>query len=60
MSVSIATLGNVGPGFGIVGPMDSYLAFSDPAKLYMVVLMWIGRLEILSVLVLFTPSYWQR
>ncbi|MEF8883400.1 MAG: TrkH family potassium uptake protein [Halapricum sp.] len=59
MSVAIATLGNVGPGFGIVGPMDSYLSFSDPAKIYMVALMWIGRLEILSVVVLFTPSYWK-
>jgi trk system potassium uptake protein TrkH len=60
MSTAIATLGNVGPGFGRVGPMDSYLKFSDPAKLFMVILMWIGRLEILSVLVIFTPNYWRR
>ena len=58
-SVAIATLGNIGPGFGVVGPMNNFLPFSDPAKLYMVFLMWIGRLEILSVLVVFTPSYWQ-
>jgi len=58
MSVAIATLGNVGPGFGVVGPMESFLPFSDAAKLYMVFLMWIGRLELLSVLVLFTPSFW--
>jgi trk system potassium uptake protein TrkH len=60
MSVAMATLGNIGPGFGVVGPMDSYLPFSTPAKLYMIFLMWIGRLEILSVLVLLTPSYWQN
>jgi trk system potassium uptake protein TrkH len=60
MSVAIATLGNVGPGFGPVGPMNSFLPFSDAAKLYMVFLMWVGRLEILSVLVLFTPSFWTR
>jgi trk system potassium uptake protein TrkH len=60
MSVAIATLGNVGPGFGVVGPMDSFLPFSDAAKLYMVFLMWIGRLEVLSVLVVFTPSFWRR
>ena len=60
LSVAIATLGNIGPGVGIVGPMDSFLRFSDAAKLYMVFLMWIGRLEILSVLIIFTPSYWQR
>ena len=60
ISVSIATLGNIGPGVGIVGPMNSFLPFSDAAKLYMVFLMWIGRLEILSVLVVLSPSYWQR
>ena len=59
-SVAIATLGNIGPGFGLVGPMNSFGAFSPQAKVYMVVLMWIGRLEILSVLVILTPSYWRR
>ena len=60
MSAVAATLGNVGPGFGVVGPMGSYLAFSDASKLFMVLLMWIGRLEILPVLVLLTPEYWQQ
>ncbi|MFB6295792.1 MAG: TrkH family potassium uptake protein [Halobacteriales archaeon] len=60
MSVAIATLGNVGPGFGVVGPMNSFLPFSDAAKLYMVFLMWIGRLEVLSVLVVLTPAFWRR
>jgi trk system potassium uptake protein TrkH len=59
MSVAIATLGNIGPGFGVVGPMDSFLPFSDAAKLYMVFLMWIGRLEVLSVLVILTPAFWR-
>ncbi|MFT4891075.1 MAG: trk system potassium uptake protein TrkH [Halobacteriales archaeon] len=60
MSVAIATLGNVGPGFGVVGPMNSFRPFSTPAKLYMVFLMWVGRLEVLSVLIVFTPSFWRR
>lgn len=60
MSVAIATLGNVGPGFGIIGPMDSYQPFSDATKLYLVLLMWLGRLEIISVLVILTPAYWKR
>jgi len=60
MSVTMATLGNIGPGFGEVGPMNSYGGFSDAAKLYMVFLMWIGRLEIISVLVLLTPTFWRR
>ncbi|WP_255152600.1 TrkH family potassium uptake protein [Halorarius halobius] len=58
-SATIATLGNVGPGFGLTGPMNNFRPFSDVAKLYMVFLMWIGRLEILSVLVVFTPTYWR-
>ncbi|MFC6837246.1 TrkH family potassium uptake protein [Halomarina ordinaria] len=58
-SVVIATLGNVGPGFGLAGPMNNFLPFSVPAKLYMVFLMWIGRLEVLSVLVVLTPTFWR-
>ncbi|QCC48386.1 TrkH family potassium uptake protein [Halobellus limi] len=60
LSAIAATLGNVGPGFGAVGPMGSYLAFSNASKLFMFVLMWIGRLEIIPVLVLLTPEYWAR
>lgn len=59
MSTAAATLGNVGPGFGVVGPMNSYLPYSDAAKLFMVFLMWIGRLEIVTVLVLLTPRFWR-
>ena len=59
MSAVAATLGNVGPGFGVVGPMNSYLQFPWTSKLLMVFLMWLGRLEILPVLVLLTPAYWR-
>ncbi|WP_423751361.1 TrkH family potassium uptake protein [Salinirarus marinus] len=59
MSTAAATLGNVGPGFGLVGPMGSYLDFSNAAKLFLICLMWVGRLEILPVLVLLTPEYWR-
>ncbi|MFB6303516.1 MAG: TrkH family potassium uptake protein [Haloferacaceae archaeon] len=60
MSAVAATLGNVGPGFGLVGPMGSYLDFSGATKAFMIVLMWVGRLEIIPVLVLLTPEYWRR
>ena len=59
MSAIAATLGNVGPGFGAIGPMNSYLDFSPSSKLFMVFLMWIGRLEIFPVLVLLTQAYWR-
>jgi len=49
----VATLGNIGPGFGSLGPFGSYLAFSDVSKLLMIFLMWVGRLEIIPVLALF-------
>jgi trk system potassium uptake protein TrkH len=59
MSAVAATLGNVGPGFGVVGPMNSYLGFPATSKLLMIFLMWLGRLEILPVLVLLTGAYWR-
>jgi trk system potassium uptake protein TrkH len=58
-SAVAATVGNVGPGFGVVGPMQNYLDFPPTSKLLMVFLMWIGRLEILPVLVLLTGAYWR-
>jgi trk system potassium uptake protein TrkH len=58
-SASLATLGNIGPGFGELGPFGSYLGFPDTSKLLMVLLMWIGRLEIIPVMVLFTGAFWR-
>ncbi|MDY6777996.1 MAG: TrkH family potassium uptake protein [Candidatus Nanohaloarchaea archaeon] len=58
-SASIATLGNIGPGFGLLGPFGSYLPFPPTAKLHMIVLMLLGRLEVVPVLVLFTRSFWK-
>jgi len=59
-SATLATLGNIGPGFGSVGPFGNYLEFPRSSKLLMVFLMWIGRLEIIPVLVLFTGGFWTR
>lgn len=59
MSAAATTLGNVGPGFGSLGPMNGFLKFPRSSKLVMVILMWVGRLEILPVLVILTPSYWR-
>jgi trk system potassium uptake protein len=54
-----ATLGNIGPAFDRLGPMGSYIELPATTRLLMVVLMWIGRLELLTVLVIFTPSFWR-
>ena len=59
MSAVAATLGNVGPGVGVVGPMNNYLAFPATSRLLMVFLMWVGRLEIIPVFVLLTSAYWR-
>ncbi|MDD2483508.1 MAG: TrkH family potassium uptake protein [Eubacteriales bacterium] len=56
---SVATcLGNVGPGFGLVGPMANFELYSDPATFLLSFLMIIGRLELFTVLLLFTPAFW--
>jgi len=58
-SASLATLGNIGPGFGQLGPFGSYLGFPDSSKLLMMLYMWIGRLEVIPVMVLFTGAFWR-
>ena len=59
LSASATTIGNVGPGFGVVGPMGSYAPFSDQAKIFLSLLMVVGRLEIFPVLVLLTGAFWR-
>jgi trk system potassium uptake protein TrkH len=57
LSASLATIGNIGPGFGKLGPFGSYLFFSDASKLLMIGLMWLGRLEIVPVLALLVAGF---
>jgi trk system potassium uptake protein TrkH len=54
-SASLACVGNIGPGFGGVGPMASYGDFPTATKLVLTAAMWIGRFEIVTVLALFHP-----
>lgn len=55
-----ATLNNIGPGLGEVGPMGSFADFSPFAKLVFCFDMLAGRLELLPILLLFLPSMWFR
>ena len=58
---SLANLTNVGPGLGdVIGPAGNYASVPDTAKWIMSVLMLLGRLEILAVLVIFSPAFWRR
>jgi trk system potassium uptake protein len=59
IAASATTLGNVGPAFGIAGPMGSFAEFSDFSKLVMTGLMYVGRLEVIPVAVLLTRNYWR-
>ena len=59
-SASAAALGNIGPGLGAVGPLANWAHLPVVAKRVMSLLMLLGRLEIFSVLVLFTPWAWRR
>ena len=60
MGAVAATLGNIGPGIGSVGPMDNFYAIPDFGKWFLSFLMLLGRLEIFTVLVLFSPRFWKK
>ena len=59
-TASLTAVGNVGPGLGAVGPTDSFAWVSSPAKLILTFLMFCGRLEIYTVILLFLPGFWRR
>jgi len=59
LSAAAATFFNIGPAFGIAGPFNSYNPFSDLTKGAMILMMYVGRIEIIPVLVLFTRSFWR-
>lgn len=54
-----ATLGNIGPGVGAVGPMAGFGFFPPLSKLWMCLLMIAGRLEVMTFLVILSPWYWR-
>lgn len=58
LSATASCLGNIGPGFNLVGPTMNYSIFSPFSKLVCSMLMIIGRLELYTVLILFSKNYW--
>jgi trk/ktr system potassium uptake protein len=60
ISVSASMLSNVGPAFGIGGPLGSFEPFSDFSTVVMTGLMWLGRLEIVPIVVLLSRHYWRN
>jgi trk system potassium uptake protein TrkH len=60
LGATASALGNVGPGFGLVGPTETYAALPAGALWTLAFLMLLGRLELFTVLILFTRGYWRR
>lgn len=60
MSAVIATLMNIGPGFGLIGPSENYAFLSDASKWFLSWNMMVGRLEMFSALVVFLPAFWKK
>ena len=61
LSGSVTAISNVGPGLGpVIGPSGTFAPLPEGAKWLLALLMVLGRLEILTVLVLFDPGFWRR
>jgi trk system potassium uptake protein TrkH len=59
-SAALSVTGNIGTGFGVIGPSHNYGAFPDSVKWLFSFVMIAGRLELWTVFVLFTPEYWRN
>jgi len=60
MSSVAATLGNIGPALEFAGPTRNFVAYSQPLKLLFTMLMLLGRLELFTVITLFSPKTWRK
>ena len=61
ISAAASAISNVGPGLGeIIGPEGNYSSLSDYSKIVLIVTMFLGRLEMLTILILFFPSFWKN
>ena len=60
LGASASCLGNIGPGLGMVGPTDNYSFIPDIGKWVLAFTMLVGRLEIYTVLVILTTSFWRK
>ncbi len=60
VSAAASCIGNIGPGFGNVGPVDNYSLFSWYDKIILAIFMIIGRLEFFTVVLLFSKRFWKK
>ena len=61
VSAAASAISNVGPGLGdIIGPEGNYSLLSDYSKIVLTATMFLGRLEMLTIFILFLPSFWKN
>ena len=60
LTVSASALGNIGPGLGLIGPADNWSHLQDVAKWLAAFCMLLGRLEIFTIMVLFSRIFWKH
>jgi trk system potassium uptake protein TrkH len=60
LGAAASSLGNIGPAIGGVSPVDNFNHLTNEAKWFCSFLMLIGRLELFTVLILFTPFFWRK
>jgi trk system potassium uptake protein TrkH len=59
-SAVAASIGNIGPGLGLVGPLGNYADIPDPGKWLLIWCMLLGRLEIYTVIIFLVPEFWRK
>jgi len=60
LSAIIASINNAGPGLGVVGPATNYGSLTDFQTWICILAMFLGRIEVFTALILFTPAYWRK
>jgi trk system potassium uptake protein TrkH len=61
ISASASAISNVGPGLGeIIGPEGNYSTLTNYSKIVLLLTMFLGRLEMLTIFILFIPSFWKN
>jgi trk system potassium uptake protein TrkH len=59
LNMMMASLWNIGPAFGDVGPTENYAHVSNAGTWFLSLMMLAGRLDIITVLILFSPAFWR-
>ena len=61
ISAAASAISNVGPGLGeIIGPDGNYSSLTDSSKYILSITMFLGRLEMLTIFILFLPTFWKN